>query len=309
MKNIKHLFAAVLFGALFASLNQAQAQQSRPGFATAIRVQGVVSYTLGDGKWYPLVPGKYLPPGSAIRTDYNGTVDVILGKSIDLPQAKSTPDHISAAPDSPVRGLISFKPSAEQNMVRLVPNTTMSIDRLNTTDTGADTVSDTELDLKEGKMFASVKKLSGASQYLVKVPQGVAGVRGTWFSLGSDGSVAVYESQNGGLLLAVNFRGVPMTIQVDAGKMFVPATATLGGSNTGNGNNSNSGNSGSGNDNKGSDSKDGNSGSSGQPTTIPIPAALAAELGQVFDALKTVFHQSGSVANDNTVTHTSSVGE
>ena len=275
MKNIKILFAAVLAGALVFGVNQAQAQQSKPGFATAIRVQGIVTYSLGDGKWYPLVPGKYLPPGSSIHTDYNGTVDIILGKSIELPQAKWAPERISQAPDSPVRGMITYKPSAEQNMVRLIPNTTLSIDRLNTTDTGADTVSDTELDLKEGKLFASVKKLSGASQYLVKVPNGVAGVRGTWFSFGADGSCAVYESQNGGLLLALTIHGVPFTVQINAGQLFNASLITPGG---------------------------------GQPSTSPIPPELAKVLSQVFDALKTVYIQSISVANDNTVTHTSSIG-
>ena len=282
MKNIKTLFTAALLGVLFAGASQVQAQESKPGFATAIRVQGIVTYSLGDDKWYPLVPGKYLPPGSSIHTDYNGTVDIILGKSLELPQAKWAPDRISQAPDSPVRGLITYKPSAEQNMIRLIPNSTLAIDRLNTTDTGADTVSDTELDLKEGKIFASVKKLSGASQYLVKIPNGVAGVRGTWFSLGADGGVAVYESKNGGLLLAVTYHGVPITIQVNAGQMFVPGymPATGGGA----------GGTGSG---------------SGSPSTLPIPPELAKVLGEIFDALKTVYIQTVNVAGDDTTTHVS----
>ncbi len=69
-----------------------------------------------------------------------------------------------------------------------MPNTTLGIDKLTITDTGADTVSDTELNLKKGKIFASVKKLSGASQYLIKLPSGIAGVRGTKFSISADGN-------------------------------------------------------------------------------------------------------------------------
>ena len=281
MKNLKHIFATFVLGVLTVNVSQVQAQSSKPGFATAIRTQGEVTYSMGDGKFYPLVPGKYLPPGSTIHTGDNGTVDVILGKSLQLPQAKWAPDHISQAADAPVRGLVSYKPSAEQNMVRLVPNTTMSIDRLTTTDTGADTVSDTELDLKEGKMFASVKKLSGASQYLVKIPNGVAGVRGTWFSLGADGGVAVYESQNGGLLLAVTIHGVPVTIQVSQGQMYVPGFTSPAGSGGGGGT------------------------GSGTPVTVPIPADLKVTLNQIFKALKTVFFQEVSVADDNTTTHVS----
>ena len=274
MKNIKILFAAVVLGALVASTGSAQAQQSKAGFATAIRVQGIVSYSFGDGKWYPLVPGKYLPAGSSIRTDYNGTVDIILGKSLELPQAKWAPERIGQASDAPVRGMITYKPSAEQNMIRLIPNSTIAIDRLNTTDTGADTVSDTELDLKEGKIFASVKKLSGASQYLVKIPNGVAGVRGTWFSLGADGGTSVFESKSGGLLLASSHHGTPQTVQVNEGQMFDPTATPPPG---------------------------------GAPATVPIPADALAEGVKTLIGLKTVFFQTVSVAADNTTTFVSAV--
>jgi hypothetical protein len=270
MKNLKTTFITITLGVLAASLSSLQAQQSKPGFATAIRTQGAVTYSLGDGKWYPLVPGKYLPPGSSIHTGDNGTVDIILGKSVELPQAKWTPDRISQAPDAPVRGMVTYKPSAEQNMVRLIPNTTLQIDRLNTTDTGADTVSDTELDLKEGKIYASVKKLSGASQYLVKIPNGVAGVRGTWFSLGADGGVAVYESKNGGLLMAVTYKGQTFTVQVNEGEMFIVTDATGTGG--------------------------------GQPGTVPIPPELQKTLKQIFDAVKTIYIQQVQYAEDKTAT-------
>jgi hypothetical protein len=63
----------------------------------------------------------------------------------------------------------------EQNVVRLSGGTTLKIDTLTVSDTGADTVSDTELDLQAGRIFASVKKLSDTSKYLVKIPNGIAG--------------------------------------------------------------------------------------------------------------------------------------
>jgi len=199
MKNYKNIFAAsVFFCVLTGVVATASAQDSKPGFATVVRIEGNCTYSLDNGAvWHPLVPGKHLAAGSQIRTSDNGVVDVILGKAIDLPQAKWAPERISLARDQQVRGMISYTPTAEQNVVRLTPNTTLAIDKLNTTDTGADTVSDTELDLKQGKIFASVLKLSGASQYIVKIPNGIAGVRGTKFSLGADGSVNVYESKTG----------------------------------------------------------------------------------------------------------------
>ena len=74
---------------------------------------------------------------------------------------------------------MSYKPSVEQNIVRLSGNTTLKIDTLTVSDTGVDTVSDTELDLQNGRIFSSVKKLSAESKYLIKFPNGIAGVRGS----------------------------------------------------------------------------------------------------------------------------------
>jgi hypothetical protein len=185
------------------------AQPAKPGYATAVRVKGIASYSLGNDQWHPLVAGKFLPPGSSIRTGQDAIVDVVLGKAVEMPQAKWGPNRISEAVDAPVRGMISYTPAAEQNVIRLMGNSILVIDKLTTTDTGADTVSDTELNLKQGSIYASVKKLSPAAQYLVKTPTGIAGVRGTKFSItlnpdGTINNIAVYKTQNDdGLVLAL----------------------------------------------------------------------------------------------------------
>jgi hypothetical protein len=142
-----------------------------------------------------------------------------------MPQAHPTPDRIGPAPDAPVRGMTDYKPSVEQNVVRLSGNTTLKIDKLTVSDTGVDTVSDTELDLQKGRIFASVKKLNGASQYLVKIPNGIAGVRGTKFGLGADGTCAVIK--NSVLLSLVGPNGTPFTVLVGEGNEFNPATGQV----------------------------------------------------------------------------------
>jgi hypothetical protein len=208
MKTFKTFLAIIVGIAVAGVATTVSAQSSKQGYATAVRVQGNVTYSLGQGQpEYPLVAGKYLPPGAIIFTKENGEVDLILGKSLDLPQAKWSPDRISEAADAPVRGYVTYKPTADQNAVRLTPNSTMAIDKLTIVDTGTDAVSDTELDLKKGKIFAAVRKLSGASQYIVKIPNGVAGVRGTLFSIDIDGGVACYESTGGGVILSVMIGG------------------------------------------------------------------------------------------------------
>ena len=143
----------------------ASAQEPNKVYVTVVRVQGIASlFARGPNEpQHPLVAGRYLGPGSIIFTKENATVDLVLGKSIEFPQAKSTPTGVTPAADFPVRGYVSYVPSVDQNSIRLDSNTTLAIDKLSVTDTGSDTVSDTELDLQKGKIFASVRKLSGAS--------------------------------------------------------------------------------------------------------------------------------------------------
>jgi hypothetical protein len=227
MKNIQTLLRVVLCSAIVGAAIQASAQPARPCHATVVRVQGSVSYSLGDNNWHPLVSGKYLPPGASIRTGDNGVVDVVLGIAVDFPQAGNIPSRIGMAPDYPVRGFMSYKPTVEQNAIRLTENSLLTIDKLTTTDTGADTVSDTELDLKQGALYASVKKLSAAAQYIVKTPTGIIGVRGTQFNValngnGSISSLAVYKTTNDdGLILSQTLpSGGTQTMLIGQGQMY-----------------------------------------------------------------------------------------
>lgn len=234
MKKFQTLLLPLVCGALFSLLSPASAQPAGSGFATVVRVEGLASYSLGDDRWSPLVAGKILPEGVTIRTGHNGVVDVVLGKDVSLPHNApqvngGLPPHPASANDKPARGMIASTPAAEQNVIRITPDTTIGINKLTTTDTGADTVSDTELDLKQGKIFASVKKLTGASQYLIKLPNGIAGVRGTQFSITSDGHAAVYHSTGGGLVISLlnALGGAPNTTVVGEGISYDPATGLL----------------------------------------------------------------------------------
>lgn len=219
---MKALIFAVVCSAVLAF--NASAQNIKQGLATIVRIQGEARYSLGDGNWHPLKVGKTLTAGAVVQTAHNAMVDMVLGKQIQMPQARTVPDRISYAPDPLVRGLIDYKPSAEQNMVRLTEDTTLAIDKLTISDTGVDTVSDTELDLKEGKIFASVKKLSAASQYLIKIPNGIAGVRGTTFGLTSKGQCWCTRSS---VMLSLIINGLPVTVVVDQGNQFNPENSQI----------------------------------------------------------------------------------
>ena len=231
---MRNIYSAVMCGTMFALAVAASAQTLKPGVATVVRIQGEARYSLGDGNWHPLVVGKMLSAGAVIQTAHDANVDIVLGKAIEMPQAAPVPDRISLAPDANVRGMIDFKPAVEQNMVRLTGDTVMAIDKLTVGDTGVDAVSDTELDLKQGRIIASVKKLSAASQYLVKIPNGIAGVRGCVIVIDANGWCAVIKdplepaSHKGALLLSiVGPNGTPTTYQVDEGSQFTPQTGQI----------------------------------------------------------------------------------
>jgi hypothetical protein len=276
MKKIQSLVFTVLCGAIVGAALQVSAQPSRPSrpcYATVVRIQGDVSYSLGDSNWHPLVPGKYLPPGASIRTGENGVADVVLGIAVNFPQA-DTPSRIGLAPDAPVRGMISYKPTAEQNAIRLDQNSLLTIDKLTTTDTGADTVSDTELNLKQGSFYASVKKLSAAAQYIVKTPSGIIGVRGTQFSIDLNGdgtiqNVSVFHTTNDeGLILSMTSpSGSTVSQVVSEGQMYVR--------------------------------------DSGSGKLIPIPASVIQELQQAFSDLRTIYGLVSSFERDNTIIYES----
>ena len=86
MKKLQTLLAAAICGAIISAAASASAQTAKQGYGTVVRAIGIASYSLGDDQWHPLQAGKYLPAGSMIRTGHDGIVDVVLGKSVEMPQ-------------------------------------------------------------------------------------------------------------------------------------------------------------------------------------------------------------------------------
>jgi hypothetical protein len=92
----------------------------------------------------------------------------------------------------------------------------VGIDKLTMMQSGSEVVSETQLDLKAGRITGSVKKMSAASKYEVKLPNGVAGVRGTVFDITADGVVRVFvgsmvvawvDSKSGNVVTQVEMGG------------------------------------------------------------------------------------------------------
>lgn len=198
MKYIQTLVSMAVCGVVMAFAISASAQTQ--GAATIVRMQGEARYSTGDNVWHPLSVGDILRSGAIIQTAAGATVDIVL----DDKKAKPARGG-SGTGTPPPAGAI---PAAKQNVVRMFGDTVLAIDKLLYSQTGADAVSDTELDLRAGKIFGSVKKLSAASKYEVKTPTGIAGIRGTSYGLGADGSVTVYE---GSVMVSFN-GGTPVLV-------------------------------------------------------------------------------------------------
>jgi len=269
MKLIQNFVFAAIGGLVLTLAVGASAQSNiHPGIATVVRIVGEGRYSLGDGVWHPLVAGKVLAAGAIIQTGHDATVDIVLGKKILMPQADPLPNRVSLATDSDIRGYVSYKPIAEQNAVRMTGDAMLAIDKLTVSDTGVDTVSDTELDLRQGGIYCSVKKLSGASQYLIKIPNGIAGVRGTLFYIDAAGQCIAYK--NSVVLSLIGSDGKPITVVVSEGNQFDPK-------NLGN----------------------------GQPGPLPpgispLPPGMGDEMERIFDVLRTLYYGEVNFTYDNT---------
>jgi FecR protein len=145
--------------------------------ARVVRIRGDARYKVGAGAWQTLKQGDELGAGTIIETGVNSRIDLMMGEGAP-PTAR------------PVVGeVLTYAPAAEQNMVRIWENSRMAIDKLTRTETGADVVTETQLDLQAGHIFGSVKKMSAASKYEVKIPNGVAGIRGTIYDISVEGVI------------------------------------------------------------------------------------------------------------------------
>src|SRR5215469_5382495 len=171
----------------------------KPAAVTVVRIQGQARYSVDGKTWHPLIVGKILRSGAVIETANGSSADLVLsGNPVPTPQTSPNPQSlplITMAPDPNVRGYMAYQPMAQQNVVRMGSGTLLAIDQLTVINTGADTVGNTELDLRSGKIFFTVKKLSASSQYIIKLPNGVAGIRGAAGSAGADGSFAMLFGQ------------------------------------------------------------------------------------------------------------------
>lgn len=181
------LVACAIAVAMVSSL---AAQTAIDGAAKVVRIKGPARFSTGNNVWQPLKVGAVLKPGTIVQTstEQGSFVDLVLG---DGTAAVPTPVTFKPYIPNSMSSSTAYQPSAEQNVVRIWENTALGVDKLTTLHTGTDVVTDTQLDLKAGHITGNVKKMSAASKYEIKLPNGVAGIRGTIYDITADGVVKV----------------------------------------------------------------------------------------------------------------------
>lgn len=170
---------------------QAEAKQAA---GKVRKVVGTAQVSVAGGGWTALKAGAEIKPGSAIRTGAESTVDVFLNNSV----------------------------------IRVTPDTTVSVDKLQIDNSGAENIYSTGLSVKSGRLLGNVKKLAHASKYEIKTPNGVAGIRGTDFDikvtpLGNGKYRLTITSVEGTIVgSAVNMAGNVVTAVINTGEAWDP---------------------------------------------------------------------------------------
>jgi hypothetical protein len=223
MKQIRLMSRSLIAcGIAFAMVTALTAQGAAEGLAKVVGIHGSARYMASaNGTWQPLKNGTVLKPGAIIQTASRSSVDLVLNN----PDAG--PVFASGKAAGPPAAGMAYQPKVEQDAVRLFENTVLAIDKLTVDQTGVDVVTETQLDLKAGRLFGTVKKLAAASKYEVKIPNGVAGIRGTIYYLTAEGILRVLS---GSVVVAyVGADGAVVTQVVSAGQEFDTRTGSLTG--------------------------------------------------------------------------------
>ncbi len=195
MKEIRpYVSGLIACGIVLAMATSLSAQNPQQGIAKVVNKKGAARYYLtGDPTPHPLEVGMILKPGTIVQTASGSYVDLVLYNE-HATEAATAAGAGGASSSSLVNANYRPQRKVEQDAVRITESTVLGLSKLTVTQTGADRVTETELDLKAGRIFGTVTKLSASSTYQVKIPNGVAGIRGTIYFISADGEVSVLSS-------------------------------------------------------------------------------------------------------------------
>lgn len=207
MKNMNQFTKFLAFAFVAVAMTASTfAQQMSQSVAKVIRIKGSARYADASNVWKPLKVGAVLKGGMIIQTAADSHVDVVLGEK------DATPNRVDWGQTSSFVGAGGGSDShSQRDFIRIQENSVMAFEKLMVADTGTDKIREIELDLRSGKAFGMVKKLNGASKYEVKIPNAVAGIRGTIYTINANGQmdvlvgsvVVAYKDANGSIVTQV----------------------------------------------------------------------------------------------------------
>lgn len=178
--------------ALLALASVAQAAVEK-GSASVVTVQGKAEFSTDGATWTALKRGESLREGAIIRTATAAGADLDLGRN--------------------------------GSVLRILPGSTVALTSLTYEQTGLETIVNTQIDIRTGKVVGQVQKLSSASKYELKTAKAVATIRGTRYSMEASGKLVVAEGSV--VVVALKEDGSTVTRVVNANEAFTPASGAV----------------------------------------------------------------------------------
>jgi hypothetical protein len=222
MKQIRPLISGlVACGIALSMVASLSAQTAQQGLAKVVNIKGSARYMLSgaNATWQPLKTGIILKSGTVLQTAADSYADLVLNNPNASGSAISTLTTTTSTSDQ------GYQPKIQQDVVRVFENSVLAIDSLTIDQTGVETITETKLDLKAGSIFGMVKKLTTGSKYEVKIPNGVAGIRGTVYSISAAGILRV---MHGSVVLAYTGTDASVATKVvNTGQQFDAHTGQL----------------------------------------------------------------------------------
>lgn len=200
--------------------------ESIPQVVQVVQVKGNARYATDNKTWHALKQGDILQPGVIIQTATNSTVDIELVDRETTLGLQTVVQSGNASPYAPPSTGLVYSPEEPRfNIVRIFESSVLAIDKLLVERTGVDDVAETQLDLQAGRIIGNVKKLSAASKYEIKIPNGVAGIRGSFYDLNASSLLKMWSGS--AILAIVGADGTAKTWLVNATYGFNPVEAVL----------------------------------------------------------------------------------
>ncbi len=143
----------------------AAAQTPVERIAQVNALAGDARFSTKGGAFEPLAIGTKLRQGDTIKTGAGSHVDLDLGGNVGI--------------------------------VQVAPQSTFVLDKLTTTEAGSEKLTETQLKVETGAIYAKINKLAKGSRYEISTPKGIAGIRGSAAYVTADCQVTMLDGLAG----------------------------------------------------------------------------------------------------------------